>query len=69
MRDRGTREAIAALHGMIDTDTATTVWEAALQAPEWEHPPVWFHGDLLPGNLLFERDRLSAVIDLRAIFF
>jgi aminoglycoside phosphotransferase (APT) family kinase protein len=62
-RDTGTREAIAALHSLIDADAATTAWEAALQAPEWDRAPVWFHGDLLPGNLLFERGRLSAVID------
>lgn len=62
-RDTDTREAIAALHGMIDTDAATMVWETALQAPDWDCEPVWFHGDLLPGNLLFERGRLSAVID------
>lgn len=63
VRDTYTREAIAALHGMLDTDAVTTAWEAALQAPEWDRPPVWFHGDLLPGNLLVERGRLSAVID------
>lgn len=62
-RDTGTREAIACLQDTIDTDAATVVWEAALQAPEWDRTPVWFHGDLLPGNLLFERGRLSAVID------
>ncbi len=62
-RDASTREAIAALRGMIDADAATTAWEAALQAPEWGRAPVWFHGDLLPGNLLFEQGRLSAVID------
>jgi aminoglycoside phosphotransferase (APT) family kinase protein len=63
MRDAQTREAIAALQGMIDTDAATMVWEAALQAPEWDREPIWFHGDLLPGNLLVEQGRLSAVID------
>ncbi len=63
MRDTSTREAIAALHSMIDGDAVTTAWEAALQAPEWDRTPVWFHGDLLPGNLLVERGRLSAVID------
>ncbi|MBA2298291.1 MAG: aminoglycoside phosphotransferase family protein [Actinobacteria bacterium] len=62
-RDGPTREAIAALHGTIDADAATTAWEAALQAPEWNRGPVWVHGDLLPGNLLVERGRLSAVID------
>ena len=62
-RDTYTRQAIAALHGMLDADAVTTAWEAALRAPEWGHSPVWFHGDLLPGNLLVERGRLSAVID------
>jgi aminoglycoside phosphotransferase (APT) family kinase protein len=67
MRDTYTREAIAALHGMIDSDAVTAAWEAALQAPEWNRAPVWFHGDVLPGNLLFERGRLSAVIDFGAL--
>jgi aminoglycoside phosphotransferase (APT) family kinase protein len=62
-RDTGTRQAIAALHDTINVDIAMIVWEAALQAPEWDRAPVWFHGDLLPGNLLVERGRLSAVID------
>ncbi|MEQ8960007.1 MAG: phosphotransferase, partial [Coleofasciculus sp. C2-GNP5-27] len=35
----------------------------ALQALEWNNKPVWFHGDLLIGNVLFEQGRLSAVID------
>ncbi len=63
LRDTSTRAAIAALHGVIDTDAVTAVWEAALQAPDWDRAPVWFHGDLLPGNLLVERGRLRAVID------
>ncbi|HAV76988.1 MAG TPA: phosphotransferase, partial [Anaerolineae bacterium] len=62
-RDAGTREAISALHGMTDTDTITGIWEHALHASEWDREPVWFHGDLLPGNLLFNQGRLSAVID------
>jgi len=31
--------------------------------PAWHSPPVWTHGDLLPGNLLVHEDRISAVID------
>jgi aminoglycoside phosphotransferase (APT) family kinase protein len=62
-RDEPTRAAIAALQGMIDTDTATAVWDAALHAPPWPGPPVWVHGDLLPGNLLQQRGELTAVID------
>lgn len=63
MRDTSTREAIAALRGMIDVHTVTAVWEGALGTPVWHGPPVWVHGDLLPGNLLVEQGRLSAVID------
>jgi aminoglycoside phosphotransferase (APT) family kinase protein len=66
-RDASTRAAIAALQGMIDTDAANKVWQAALQAPEWNRAPVWFHGDLLPGNVLFEQGRLSGVIDFSGL--
>ncbi|MEH7082156.1 aminoglycoside phosphotransferase family protein [Neobacillus drentensis] len=63
MRDVGVREAIEKLHNSIDTDSATLAWDAALQTPVWDKPPVWIHGDLLSGNLLVEQGRLSAVID------
>ena len=63
LRDAATRTAIASLEGMIDTDAVTVAWEAALKAAAWNRPPVWIHGDLLPGNLLVERGRLSGVID------
>jgi aminoglycoside phosphotransferase (APT) family kinase protein len=60
--DAETRQAIAALHGQIDTGAATEVWEAALKAT-WAGPPVWVHGDVAVGNLLVKEGRLSAVID------
>jgi aminoglycoside phosphotransferase (APT) family kinase protein len=62
-RDASTRAAIASLHGVIDTEAATAVWDAALRVPAWDGPPVWIHGDLQSGNLLAVRGRLSAVID------
>jgi aminoglycoside phosphotransferase (APT) family kinase protein len=61
--DAETRAALTTLHGHIDTGLATEVWKAALKAP-WDSPPVWFHGDAQPGNLLLNSSgRLSAVID------
>jgi len=61
--DAETRAALAALHGHIDTGLAAEVWQAALATP-WNGPPVWFHGDAQPGNLLLDASgRLSAVID------
>ena len=48
MRDIDTRDAIAAMDGMINFETAIVVWETVLEVPEWDRAPVWFHGDLLP---------------------
>lgn len=62
-RDRQTREAIAALDGMIDTKAATAAWKTALETPVWSGPPVWLHGDLQSGNLLAVDGMLTAVID------
>jgi aminoglycoside phosphotransferase (APT) family kinase protein len=62
-RDAATREAIAALNGMIDTAAATAAWETALETPVWSGPPVWLHGDLQSGNLLAVDGLLTAVID------
>ena len=60
--DAETRAAIAALGGRIDAAATTEMWEAALAAT-WEGPPVWFHGDVAPGNLIVRDGRLAAVID------
>jgi aminoglycoside phosphotransferase (APT) family kinase protein len=60
--DDDTRRAITALRGNIDIDTATEVWEAAL-ATAWHNSLVWVHGDISTGNLLAQKERLSAVID------
>lgn len=60
--DGDTRRAIEALQGRIDTNAVTEVWEAALAAT-LRGAPVWFHGDVAPGNLLVRDGRLSAVID------
>jgi len=60
--DGETQDALAALRGHIDTALAAEVWQAALRAT-WQGPPVWFHGDAQPGNLLLRDGRLSAVID------
>jgi aminoglycoside phosphotransferase (APT) family kinase protein len=67
-QDAGTRSAIEALGGMIDTEAATAAWdESLLQARFWTGPPVWVHGDLMPGNLLTVDGRLSAVIDFGTV--
>ncbi len=62
-RDRATRAAIAEVDGVFDAVAMTELWNAALSAPDWDRPPVWFHGDFHTGNLLTADGRLSAVID------
>lgn len=62
-QDKEVCQALDSLHGKIDTNKAAILWEECLQAPAWDKPPVWLHGDLLPGNLLVQNGKLSAVID------
>ena len=66
-RDRAVRAALQTLEGEINNAAALSAWETALLAPDWEQDPVWFHGDLLPGNVLFHRGRVSAVIDFAGL--
>jgi aminoglycoside phosphotransferase (APT) family kinase protein len=60
--DLETRSCLAKVEGRIDTARAAALWDAALSA-EWTGEPVWFHGDVAPGNLLVRDGALSAVID------
>ena len=53
-------EWIEKLDGQFAEQVA--LWHEVLQAPEWDRPPVWFHGDL-PGNLIAKDGRLVGVID------
>ncbi|MCW8102946.1 aminoglycoside phosphotransferase family protein [Streptomyces tauricus] len=62
-RDRATRAAIAEVDAAFDGAAMTGLWDAALSAPAWDRPPVWFHGDFHTGNLLTVDGRLSAVVD------
>ncbi|WP_374009864.1 aminoglycoside phosphotransferase family protein [Leifsonia sp. LS-T14] len=57
-------EALAAFPVLgADADRARALWAEAT-ASRWEGPPVWFQGDVAPGNLLVDDSgALSAVID------
>ncbi|WP_369069550.1 aminoglycoside phosphotransferase family protein [Kineococcus terrestris] len=66
-RDAQVRAAVAELGDRVDARAVLRVWEEALDAPGWDGPEVWVHGDPLPGNLLVRDGRLSAVIDWGAL--
>ncbi|MEU8267706.1 aminoglycoside phosphotransferase family protein [Sphaerisporangium sp. NPDC049002] len=61
--DEHVRRSIAQLGDRVDGAAALRSWQESLDAPAWDGPDVWVHGDLLPGNLLVVDGRLSAVID------
>ncbi len=66
-QDEWVRAALVELEGIIDTEAATAEWDAALEVPDWSGPPVWLHGDLLPGNLLVQDGRVSGVLDFSLV--
>jgi aminoglycoside phosphotransferase (APT) family kinase protein len=61
--DDQVRRSIAELGNRIDGAAALRSWQESLNAPVWDGPELWVHGDLLPGNLLVTDGRLSGVID------
>ena len=63
IREHWVRAALGALEGEIDVRAARAAWKAARDAPVWDGPPVWFHGDLRAGNVLVRGGQLAAVID------
>jgi aminoglycoside phosphotransferase (APT) family kinase protein len=65
--DAVTRAAIEASRSIIDSQAAAAVWERALEAPIRDGTATWIHADLLRPNLLVDRGRLAAVIDLGAV--
>jgi aminoglycoside phosphotransferase (APT) family kinase protein len=51
------------LDDAVDVERARAVWQNALAVGERSRDPVWFHGDLLPGNILVSTGHLVGVID------
>ena len=65
--DRATRAAVAELRGQVDTVAVSAAWDRALAAEPWTGRPVWVHSDLMPGNLVVDRGRLTGVIDFGTV--
>lgn len=47
----------------LDVAAVMRIWQSALDAAPWDGPPVWIHGDLIPGNILMRGAELAALID------
>jgi aminoglycoside phosphotransferase (APT) family kinase protein len=60
--DEGSRTQIAQLDGIIDSNKALKLWDAACQT-KWSNDSVWIHGDFATGNILMQNGKLSGIID------
>jgi aminoglycoside phosphotransferase (APT) family kinase protein len=60
--DKGAREQIALLDGVINSKKAIELWQQACST-RWSQLPVWIHGDVAIGNILMSEGKLSAIID------
>lgn len=54
---------LARLHGSIDADAVLGLWAESVAVPPWSRAPVWLHGDLHPGNVVTDGERITAVVD------
>jgi aminoglycoside phosphotransferase (APT) family kinase protein len=57
------RACVAKLRGEVDDDALLAAWERVLAAPDYDGPPLWFHGDLSYLNVLVRDGRIASVID------
>ena len=62
-QDAMVRIGVEGLRGEIDVEAFTRSWDRAMSVPDYDGPPVWFHGDFAYLNLLARDGALSAVID------
>lgn len=63
LRDEQVRSSIAELADEFDAAALVAAWEADAFVADHDGDPVWVHGDLTPGNLLWSNGHLSAVLD------
>jgi aminoglycoside phosphotransferase (APT) family kinase protein len=60
--DQDLRKSLAQLGQTVDATAILRLWTTACVSP-FAGPPVWLHGDMAPGNLLVDGNRLTGVID------
>lgn len=62
--DADVRKCLDQLTQADRRDDLVAIWDEMMQTPAWNGDnAVWMHGDVAPGNLLFENGQFSAAID------
>lgn len=54
--------------GLANADRAGHIWQRGLEAPTYDGPPRWLHGDLTPANLITQQGKLVGVIDWGCLY-
>ena len=62
-QDDAVRRGVAGLRGEVDGRAVLDAWNRVKTAPDYDGPPLWFHGDLAYLNLLAQHGALSGVLD------
>ncbi len=62
-RDRLVTARFRHLPDDVDRDALLVTWVEARDAPVWDGPALWVHGDLHPGNVVARQGRVVGVID------
>lgn len=63
LQDEAVHRGVAQLRGEVDGAAVLDAWSRVLDAPDYDGPPVWFHGDLAYLNLIARDGVLIGVID------
>jgi aminoglycoside phosphotransferase (APT) family kinase protein len=63
LQDEAVRRSVGHLRGEVDGAAVLDAWSRVLDAPDYEGPPMWFHGDLAYLNLIARDGALRSVID------
>jgi aminoglycoside phosphotransferase (APT) family kinase protein len=63
LADDSVRAGVAGLRDELDGDAVLDAWSRVLEVPDYDGPPLWFHGDLSYLNLLARDGALCGVID------
>lgn len=69
-RRASVRDRWPAVESVLDGPTSAALaarWESAHRAPRWTGAPALVHGDLLPANIIIDRERLAGLINFHDI--
>ncbi len=62
-RTTSLEERLPKVRDHVDIESTIELWHRALDAPAWEGPLLWTHGDFHPGNLVYRDGELVGVVD------